>query len=42
MAEDEPRPPSWVKDLILQIADVKKSVAGLANIGSELTRLTAS
>ena len=42
MAEDEPRPPSWVKDLILQIADVKNSVAGLANIGSELTKLTNS
>ena len=42
MAEDEPRPPSWVKDLILQKADVKNSVAGLANIGSELTKLTNS
>ena len=42
MAEDEPRPPSWIKDLILQIADVKNSVAGLANIGSELTKLTYS
>ena len=42
MAEDEPRPPSWVKDHILQIADVKNSVAGLANIGSELTKLTNS
>ena len=42
MAEDEPRPPSWVKDLILQIADVKNSVAGLANIGSELTKLMNS
>ena len=42
MAEDEPRPPPWVKDLILQIADVKNSVAGLANIGSELTKLTNS
>ena len=42
MAKDAPRPPSWVKDLILQIADVKNSVAGLANIGSELIKLTNS
>ena len=42
MAEDEPRPSSWVKDLLLQIADVKNSVVGLANIGSELTKLTNS
>ena len=42
MAEDEQRPPSWVEDLILQMADVKNSVAGLANIGSELTKLTNS
>ena len=42
MTEDEPGPPSWVKDLTLKIADVKNSVAGLANIASELSKLTNS
>ena len=42
MAEDQLGTPSWVMDLTLQKGDVKNSVAGLANIGSELSKVTNS